>query len=647
MVNTPQNPSIVAAQAVVEGLIAADITDVAYCPGSRNAPFAYVLSAYERKGLVNVHPFIEERGAGFWAVGAAKASGGGPVAVVTTSGTAVAELHPALEEARHQGLPVVAVTADRPFELLGVGASQATRQVGIFGPSVVTEMEVPALYDESDGEIGRDSSALSRKIAHRVLRCVSRARGMGGRPGPAHINVAFRDPLVPAAPVIPAAAGSMRPPALWKSSVAEGHRYEAGPYWDEVVDPTLRTVVVAGDGDPRSLSTGREIAEEAARRNIPIVAEPSSGMTDQPTWIPHMPWVLERIGAQIEQVIVLGRPTLSRQVLHLLARPDVRVIIVADHEEWPDLTGNATCVVPTLLRSNHDGTTGEAHSEEVPPLLGSDRGGQCESSREGRTSPQTEKARSASRPTEGRGRTCVEAEDSAMREPENGSDHHPEESAVSPWLDRCREVACEGELVVASHVALGALDHVSAVRAIWEESAGVDLWLGASNVIRAFDLAAASPGRSHVFSNRGLAGIDGTIASALGLQRMRRCPVRVVLGDLTFCYDLPSLGARPDAEQDIQLIVFDDNGGSIFASLEHGSHADLDTFARYFAIPQTVDVVEVAQACGWKSTHVETLEEFRRELSRPVTGRSLLHLSLPSPAPVFHSLRSLPSPAIP
>lgn len=122
-------PSLKVARSVVRALISSGATEFAYCPGSRNAPFAYVLAAEEAAGRVNAHTFAEERGAGYWALGAAQALGGRvPVAVITTSGTAVAELHPALEEARHQGLPVIAVTADRPFDMVGVGASQATHR---------------------------------------------------------------------------------------------------------------------------------------------------------------------------------------------------------------------------------------------------------------------------------------------------------------------------------------------------------------------------------------------------------------------------------------------------------------------------------------------------------------------------------------
>ena len=178
-------PSLKVARAVVSALISSGATEFAYCPGSRNAPFAYVLAAEEAAGQVNVHTFAEERGAGYWALGAAQALGGRvPVAVITTSGTAVAELHPALEEARHQGLPVIAVTADRPFHMVGVGASQATHQAGMFSSTVCIGVDIP-----------EGSDALG--VRNRVWRALARGLGMGGRSGPVHINVALADPLVP------------------------------------------------------------------------------------------------------------------------------------------------------------------------------------------------------------------------------------------------------------------------------------------------------------------------------------------------------------------------------------------------------------------------------------------------------------------
>ncbi|WP_099331735.1 2-succinyl-5-enolpyruvyl-6-hydroxy-3-cyclohexene-1-carboxylic-acid synthase [Actinomyces minihominis] len=554
-------PSLQAAHRVVEALIGSGTRDFAYCPGSRNAPFAYVLARAEAAGRVRVHTFAEERGAAFWALGAAQALGGKtPVAVLTTSGTAVAELHPALEEAAHQGLPVVAVTADRPFEMSAVGASQSTRQQGLLASAVIAEVDIPA-----------DSSGSA--IQNRVFRVLARTLGLGGRPGPAHLNVALRDPLVPEdmetyfAPESPEGdAASAKNPALF--ALTRECVPQSFPLWDEVVNPQLRTVVVAGAVEPRGQDIARSVVEQAALRGLPLLAEPSSGVTDSPNWIAHQPWLLERLADEVEQVIVVGKPTLSRPVARLLSREDMRIVVIADHEQWPGSGHGETTVVPGL----------RASKGEVDSTGGS-------------------------------------------------------------WLARWQLVAREADDVLVRHDLDGELDYLTAARAIWSADPKVDLWLGASNTVRAFDLGVSAPGRTGVFTNRGLAGIDGSISSALGVQAMRGRPLRAVMGDLTFTYDLPSLAARPGTPPDLQLIVFDDGGGSIFASLEHGQ-APEQIYERYFAVPQQLDIIQVAQACGWNARDITTLNQFEAALADPVQGRSLLHLKVPRPAGLFKRINS-------
>lgn len=544
-----QSPSINQAQEVLEALLAGGVRWFAYCPGSRNAPFAYVLSAYERAGQIRVHTFAQESTAAFWALGVAKAVGGEePVAVFTTSGSAVSQMHAALEEAHHQSLPVIAVSADRPFEMVGVGASQTTRQAGIFGPTLVADLDIPA--------------GAHRGITQRVTRLLARATGLGGRPGPAHINVAFRDPLIPSHPVEVAQRALSGPAPA-----------EFGPVqrWSNIVDPTLNTLVIAGDCEPVDYPVARRIGAHASTLGIPILAEPSSNLTTQQTWIPHGPLVAPRIAAGVEQIIVLGRPTLSRPIAALLSQDGVRKIVVSPHEEWPDTAGNATQIVRSLA-------------------LDADR------------------------------RHDVD------------------------WLETCRKAAAAARQILEKNE--GELNHLSTARAIWEADLGVSLWLGASNTVRAFDLAADRPGREGVFSNRGLAGIDGTIASAMGAQTAIGKPLRAVMGDLTFNYDLSALASAraplPEGtpERDLQIVVLDDGGGTIFESLEHGTAADPGTLERYFAVPQGVDVCAVASALGWEVTCICTLSDLTVALQKPIRGLSVLHINLSSPARMFEAVRS-------
>src|SRR6195952_2262455 len=133
------NASTGTARAVVDELVRCGVTDAVLCPGSRNAPLAFALHAADAAGRLRLHVRIDERTAGFLALGLALRSGR-PVPVSTTSGTAVANLHPAVLEAAHAGRAVVVLSAARPGELVGTGASQTIVQPGIFGGAVRAEL---------------------------------------------------------------------------------------------------------------------------------------------------------------------------------------------------------------------------------------------------------------------------------------------------------------------------------------------------------------------------------------------------------------------------------------------------------------------------------------------------------------------------
>ncbi|MGO1935486.1 MAG: thiamine pyrophosphate-binding protein, partial [Cellulosimicrobium funkei] len=270
-----QPPAVRSAFALVHRLALEGVADVVLAPGSRSAPLAYALAAAADLGHLTLHVRVDERAAGFLAVGLSRGAGplvrGGvalprPVAVVTTSGTAVANLHPAVLEAHHTGVPLVLLTADRPHELRGTGANQTTHQAGIFGPATRFAADVPA----PDGRPGEVRDLLA--VAARALAEAVGARS--GHPGPVHLDLAYREPLVPvglpgtppaaalAGPTAPAALDpdlpGVRPvvvvpaaPAAVPTAVAPGDVTEplgtpVGPV--EMPVPGERTVVVAGDG---------------------------------------------------------------------------------------------------------------------------------------------------------------------------------------------------------------------------------------------------------------------------------------------------------------------------------------------------------------------------------------------------------------
>ena len=286
--------SLQAARSAVSALAAAGVRDVVLAPGSRSAPLAYALAEAQVQELIHVHVRIDERVAGFTALGLAR-GGQRPAAVVTTSGTAVGELLPAVMEAHHTGIPLVVLSADRPAELHGTGANQTTIQEGIFG-------RFPAAH--ACIEAGEDPAGPIAAAFERV--------GGASPAGPVHINLAFRDPLVPtAADALGPLAGRTGAPVP-QPETAEG---EPGTLTE--LGGTHRTVVVAGDG------AGEAAAMFARRAGLPLFAEPSSNARFGPSAIPAYRLLLEDLGGQIERVVVFGRPTLSRPVSALLARPDV------------------------------------------------------------------------------------------------------------------------------------------------------------------------------------------------------------------------------------------------------------------------------------------------------------------------------------
>lgn len=321
---TPTNPSTAAARALVHELITQRVAHVVLAPGSRSAPIAHALAAAAARSEIGLHVRVDERVAAFTALGLARVSG--PAAVVTTSGTAAANLHPAVLEAAHAGVPLLLLTADRPHELRGVGANQTTDQVRLFGPAVRFFADVPAPY----GRPGEEADL--RNLLARALAAAVGVRS--GDPGPAQLNLAFREPLTPGE--IEAAADSL-------SAAPRSTRVDLGVASPlAVLDDGPRTVVVAGD---RAGDTARRIAEAGG---YPLLAEPSSGARSGPHAIGPYRLLLDRaeLGGRVERVVVVGRPTLSRQVTALLDRPDVEVAVVAGaRPDWADASRRAALVV--------------------------------------------------------------------------------------------------------------------------------------------------------------------------------------------------------------------------------------------------------------------------------------------------------------
>lgn len=340
------NPSTAVARALVAVLPGLGVGHVVLCPGSRSAPLAYALAAAERAELVRLHVRHDERSAGFTAVGIGRA--GGLAAVVTTSGTAVANLHPAVLEAHHGGVPLLVLTADRPHAVRGTWANQTSDlQSGLFGPAT---------------RFAADLATGGGGWATTLERAVRAARGQryGPRPGPVHLDLAFDDPLAPdddappstwaVPPSVPARGDSPASPA------GQGHStVERGP----------RTVVVAGDG---ATWQARWLAEAGG---WPLLAEPTSGARSGPNAVAAYRLLLDHpaLGGAVERVVVLGRPTLSRSVTSLLARADVELVVVSQHTGEPGPAAASRRVLGDLVPAWLEHAPKGWYREPVDPWL--------------------------------------------------------------------------------------------------------------------------------------------------------------------------------------------------------------------------------------------------------------------------------------
>jgi 2-succinyl-5-enolpyruvyl-6-hydroxy-3-cyclohexene-1-carboxylate synthase len=332
------NPSTALARTLAAALPRLGVRHVVLSPGSRSAPLAYALAALADH--LTVHVRLDERSAGFCALGLSRADRDGrPAAVMTTSGSAAANLYPAVLEASHAGVPLLAITADRPAELRGTGANQTTDQVRLFGTAVRCFAEVSA-----GSWPGRSAAVTADGWRNVLARAVAAAMGVpSGDRGPVQLNVAFDEPLTPddAADPMPAWPAELTAlTGLTKVAVPQVQS-SAGP-----LNARAQTVVLAGDG------AGPIAVAVAAAAQVPLLAEPSSAA--RAGGIPGYRLLLDQpgLGQAIQRVIVFGRPTLSRQVTRLLARDDVEVIVVSSRPSWPDVARRAAQVRPSLHPSD-------------------------------------------------------------------------------------------------------------------------------------------------------------------------------------------------------------------------------------------------------------------------------------------------------
>ncbi|WP_460960842.1 2-succinyl-5-enolpyruvyl-6-hydroxy-3-cyclohexene-1-carboxylic-acid synthase [Parasphingorhabdus pacifica] len=524
------NPSTAQAEVIVDELVRNGVRQVVLSPGSRNAPLSFALHDAAETGRLRLHVRIDERSAGFLALGLA-ARGGTPVVVVCTSGTAAANLHPAVSEAHHSGIPLIALTADRPPELRAAGANQTIEQARLYGPEV-------RLFDEL--AVAEDRPGQNAYWRSQVCRVVHAAAG-DARGGPVHLNLPFRDPLVPDGD------------PGWCESLAGR---SGGRRWTEVADSgwapsTLsrvaarRGLVLVADGGPEGACDwgeryGWPVLSEAGGVGLSGTAAISTGM-----WLLNLADFVRK--NRPEQVLCVGRPTVFRQVQALVADTGVEVLLAhGSRTDWPAPAHNLMEVAETF---------GE------PP---------------GRTDP--------------------------------------------AWLTTWQQADQKASAALHAAVDLESWPSGPAVaRGVVDALPdGSLLVLGSSNPTRDVALAARQRPDVLVQRNRGVAGIDGTVSTAVGGALAHDAPAYALVGDLTFLHDANGLLIGSAEERpDLTVVVYNDDGGGIFSLLEQGNPRHSDSFERIFGTPHGTDIGSLCAAHGVEHVEVHERSELGSALRRP------------------------------
>jgi 2-succinyl-5-enolpyruvyl-6-hydroxy-3-cyclohexene-1-carboxylate synthase len=542
--------------ALLEEFVRLGVRDIVVSPGSRSQALALAAAEFEKQGLLRLRVRIDERVGAFLALGLAVETGS-PVLVVTTSGTAVANLHPAVLEAHHSAVPLIIISADRPDSLRGIGSNQTTQQPGIFGTAVHQTWDVAA----PTGAAGEMDAAA--QLAREAVAAVN---------GPVHLNLSFDEPL--SAPfmwqpserdVTPEPAVARRPsfPDLFSDLdpvVETTTQHSPGAPTRLALSPAPATVVIAGTGSgPRAEQVARELG-------APLIAEVASGAHFGPNLVVAYRELLNtaNFGDRVARVIVFGHPTLSREIPALIQRAGVQTIVVR-HPSVDDYNPGR-CV---RLFVDEVSVSGEA----------TDRAwlGRWVSS----------------------SRQLLETD------------------SVAPDIDADAGTHAKSELAIVRTP----VDRRMLAEAVWRATWPHDrLVLGASRLIREVDRVV--PGKKiPVHANRGLAGIDGTISTALGIALASQAEAgnegvtRVLLGDLAIFHDVGALMfGMGEPRPRIQVIVGNDGGGTIFDVLEVASQAG-DSFDRVLLTQQNASIEALAAAYGWRYISAATRGELDQALS--------------------------------
>ncbi len=521
------------ARVLVDEWVRGGVTNAVIAPGSRSAPIALALAANAR---IAVHVILDERSAAFVALGLGRATGR-PAVVLTTSGTAAANLHPAILEAHHGRVPLIACTADRPPELRDTGAPQTIDQVRLFGTAVrwFVDAEVPA-------------DRLDAGPAWRALGARSVAEAIGSTPGPVHLNLPLREPLVPTGEPFVGAPGRAdgRP---WTEFSEPPRRLLDSSEIDELATRVLaepRGLVICGWGSRVSTETVHRFARASG---WPIIADPLSGVsgdecvsayealarTERFT-SSHAPRVAWRVGAPLTST------TFAR---------------------WLDTAGTEITIVERGL-----GRCDPSHSAVAVIDADADDLLIAIAARLEALAPDRDRSWADEWTT---------ADARALKAIDTALDGWPECSEPRTARDLMAQLPADATLVVASSMPIREVE-----------------WFG-------------RPGSRWVIANRGVNGIDGFVSTVLGVALGTVGPVVALTGDLSFLHDAGGLLAAKGTSVDVVFVVVDNRGGGIFSFLPQANHPE--HFETLFGTPPTVDIGVLAAAHGFSVRSVGTPPE--------------------------------------
>ncbi|HEU4943945.1 MAG TPA: 2-succinyl-5-enolpyruvyl-6-hydroxy-3-cyclohexene-1-carboxylic-acid synthase [Solirubrobacterales bacterium] len=546
----PTNANTALASAFAEELARCGVRHAVLSPGSRSTPLAVALW---RQAEIEVNVIVDERSAGFFALGAAQASGL-PVAILCTSGTAAANLHPAICEADHSAVPLLALTADRPPELRGIGAGQTIDQLKLYGASVRWFCEVGTHVANDDGLLHYRSTA---------CRAFAVARGEP-RPGPVHLNLAWREPLAPVpidgavTATDPLALGGRgeRPLTAVTPIDAEPSQFLLEEVAKHIAEAEIGVIVAGRQLDPE---LREPLAHLARAAGYPILADPTSqlrcGPHDRSYVVTAYDLLLRderfRADAAPDLVIRFGEMPTSKPLRSWLSASEGDQIIVDRLAGWNEPSRRAAALLRADATELAAGWAARLGKDRPPPAM------------------------------------WIESERAALE-------------AIQAELE-----GIENPTEPALQLALGAA---------YQD--GDLIYTSSSMPIRDQE-AFLPPSEADVFflSNRGANGIDGLVSSGIGAAHASGRPTTIVTGDLGLLHDLGGLAALRDVSTPVRIVVIDNDGGGIFHFLPQESALDGDEFESLLGTPRGVDVAKAAALFDLSHRRLESLESLGEALA--------------------------------